>query len=386
MCSRHQLAVATAVLFAASILTSCKAACIRASPTKAVVGEELRLSCSLDSLCFGDYEWTLVGTDNNETQSETGSKLLVSENVTPSEDVGGRLYECACGSDHDNCQLFKIGVIPVAELKFSPGSVARNGSSVSITCTAESYPAADKVSDYALMHNGQQLSTQLLPGRNGVHHGITSVNKDTDSGIYECVVTITFDGEPLQGDKANTHLTIYYPPSISCHRNDTVAYVPAIVQTAVLECAVDNSENLLQVSVNWTMTDGRKIKKEHNILALQKSTNVSYLMLYNVSESEDNNYSCNVYSKYGLEATQMIKVIISDGACRNDNCSEDNVTIGKCLHLLLIFAPPVLIVLGVVITGFILFNYNRKRIRSLYNNIKTRFCGDQETKKSGQSM
>ena len=102
------------------------------------------------------------------------------------------------------------------------------------------------------------------------------------------------------------------PPFISCTYNDSVVYSPGTEQTAVLECAVDSTEEWLKVSVNWTTADGRKINEPHTVTTAEKANNnVLYLLLHNVSGDGENLYSCNVFSEFGLEDRKNLSVIFS---------------------------------------------------------------------------
>jgi hypothetical protein len=98
------------------------------------------------------------------------------------------------------------------------------------------------------------------------------------------------------------------PPFISCTDNDTVVRSPEVEQTAVLECAVDNREGWLNVSISWTTTDDMEITAPHTVV---EANNVSYLLLHKISNRTKHSYTCNVYSKYGLEDQSVLQVIFS---------------------------------------------------------------------------
>ena len=105
------------------------------------------------------------------------------------------------------------------------------------------------------------------------------------------------------------------PPFISCTYNDTVVTSDSKEQTAVLECAVDNKEDGLNIVVNWTTADGRKIKEPHTVTVAVEEANtnhhVSYLLLHKISYMRGNVYSCNVFSEFGLEDQRNLRVIFS---------------------------------------------------------------------------
>ena len=103
-------------------------------------------------------------------------------------------------------------VRPVAHLHIS-NEVVKLGSGVNITCTAESYPRANRSSNYLLKHpwNTSISQEELLSGKNGVVHTITAA-KDIDEGEYECTVTVTLEeypNHPLQSNNEIAKLTVY---------------------------------------------------------------------------------------------------------------------------------------------------------------------------------
>lgn len=105
-------------------------------------------------------------------------------------------------------------VKPVAHLTIS-NEVTKSDSAVNITCMAESYPPADKSTNYILNHAlplSIPINPQLLPGKNGVVYTVNAANKERDAGDYECTVTVTLDEYPtkvLQSDKQEVHLKVY---------------------------------------------------------------------------------------------------------------------------------------------------------------------------------
>ena len=106
---------------------------------------------------------------------------------------------------------------PVVTLTISNKAV-KSGKNVTIECRAESYPLADQVTDYKLIHlpvsdmDSKQVLTQLLPNHDGVYHIILSASKHLHSGMYECIVAISLDEYPdstLQSDLVDAYLTVY---------------------------------------------------------------------------------------------------------------------------------------------------------------------------------
>ena len=228
------------------------------TPAIATVGEKMALHCGL--LCFsGVYEWYLINGTQNTTLPETNRSLTVSENVLTVEEVGGRVYECRC---NNRCTKFKIGGIyicmglrlltcmhyeplecvsffnvyivyicimcisvsvtvslhylyiyhtavkPVVHLHVSQ-SVAKSGSNVTVTCTAESYPAADNANNFELKHPlNTQITQDPLSDMNGVFHIIKSVDRERDSGEYECTVSVTLPEYPDQHLQSNAKINL----------------------------------------------------------------------------------------------------------------------------------------------------------------------------------
>ena len=79
-------------------------------------------------------------------------------------------------------------------------------------------------------------------------------------------------------------------------------------QSVFLECAVSNTENDLEVWVNWTAGDGEAIKKKH--IEFRKA-DVFFLLLYNVSADD---YICQVFSSYSPdkpEDQRSVAVLVS---------------------------------------------------------------------------
>ena len=191
--------------------------------------------------------------------------------------------------------------------------MAKSGSSVNIICTAESYPPADSVSDYLIKHpHNISIEKELLPEMDGIVHKIVAATKQRDAGEYECSVNVTLDeypGKPLDSEVAAINLTVYGMlyvhvlhlslkcSALRCTLDDTSIYIiisilldspsilhvcnftvcldPDVEQSAILECAVSNTEDNLKVWVNWTTIDGKDTKKEH--VTLRKD--VFYLLL-----------------------------------------------------------------------------------------------------------
>jgi hypothetical protein len=199
-------------------------------------------------------------------------------------------------------------VKPVGHLFFSTKTI-KTGGTVNITCKAEGYP-----SDFSfkVTHENDQIQTTPLAGGRGVYFVIESASK-TDFGEYACFPEATlqeYPDDPLQGNAATAYLTVYDPPFISCTDNDTVVYSHEEEQTAVLECAVDNREDWLNVSISWTTTDDKEITVPHTVV---EGNNVSYLLLHKISNWTNNDYlyTCKVFSKFGLEDQSVLQVIFS---------------------------------------------------------------------------
>ena len=112
------------------------------------------------------------------------------------------------------CYNFIHTVNPKVQLSTSAyNNVTKSGSSINVTCTAESYPPTNSVNDYLMKHpNNTPIVKELLPGMYGVVHRIAAATKQQDSGIYECSVNVTLDeypGKPLDSEVAIVNLTVY---------------------------------------------------------------------------------------------------------------------------------------------------------------------------------
>ena len=86
-------------------------------------------------------------------------------------------------------------------------------------------------------------------------------------------------------------------------RNFTVFPDSNVEQSAILECAVRNTEDQLKVWVIWTAIDGKEIKRKH--VTLRKG-DVFYLLLYNATAAD---YMCQLFSTYSSKYVEDKKVV-----------------------------------------------------------------------------
>ena len=104
------------------------------------------------------------------------------------------------------------------------------------------------------------------------------------------------------------YLSLPDTPFIVRVQNVTLYLDIDVEQSAILECAVSNTEDNLEVWVNWTTIDGKEIKKEH--VTLSKG-DVFYLLLYNATAAD---YMCQLFSTYSpndVEDKQVVAVMYS---------------------------------------------------------------------------
>ena len=97
-------------------------------------------------------------------------------------------------------------------------------------------------------------------------------------------------------------------PSVVRVQNSTVYPDLNVEQFAILECAVSNTEENLEVWINWTTIDGKKIEKEHVTF---ENGDVFYLLLYNATAGD---YMCQLFSTYSpkyIEDMQVAAVVFS---------------------------------------------------------------------------
>ena len=89
--------------------------------------------------------------------------------------------------------------------------VAKTGSSVNVTCMAESYPLANSVDNFQMKHPLNTLINRTFLPMHGVVHIIAAASKERDAGIYECAVSVTLEEytTPLQSDNVRANLLIY---------------------------------------------------------------------------------------------------------------------------------------------------------------------------------
>jgi len=88
--------------------------------------------------------------------------------------------------------------------------VAKLGSSVSIVCTAKSYPPANDTSFFHLSspHDPNFSSNQSAAVGTGVEYHINHVTR-SDGGEYGCVVIIEGYPQALQSNTVKQNLTVY---------------------------------------------------------------------------------------------------------------------------------------------------------------------------------
>jgi hypothetical protein len=258
------------------------------APT-AILEKELVLSCSLT--CFSNvYEWFNITDGNLRLSTEKNSTFVVSEKVHSVTEVGGHKYMCQCNALLAT-ECFRIGVKPKVQLNTSV-LVTRLGMSVNVTCTAESYPPASTVGNYLMRHpRDQNITTVLLPGKNGVVHIISGASMN-DSGEYECTVTVKLDeySTQLQSDNVVAKLTVYDPPKISGTKNFTIS---ANGQSAILECNIRSTDS--EDFVTWTTSSNRTLKETHATIINGK---VFYLLL---CDAVPGDYFCHVFSAHSPE-------------------------------------------------------------------------------------
>ena len=110
----------------------------------------------------------------------------------------------------------KHAVVPDVTLTFS-NTMVKVGTSVNVTCTAQSYPPANLTSYYQLQHPSGVTVNAIYrtPEVDGVVHPIETVTSE-DGGEYDCIVTVVVGSEQLQSDTIRASLTVYYGKS--CNR------------------------------------------------------------------------------------------------------------------------------------------------------------------------
>lgn len=109
------------------------------------------------------------------------------------------------------CFLLPSLVTPYVQLNVSK-EVVRLGSSVTISCSAESYPPANNLTFFQLQHPSEKdiLHSMLTLLDNGVEYHVANAS-GSDGGEYKCVVNVyeTPDGWHSQNDQSITYLTVY---------------------------------------------------------------------------------------------------------------------------------------------------------------------------------
>ena len=83
-------------------------------------------------------------------------------------------------------------------------------------------------------------------------------------------------------------------------RNFTIFLAPNLEQSAVLECEIQNKENV-NVWVNWTSSDGEKLKNKYSVV---QDVDVFFFVLYNVTQDNVHEYTCQLFSTYSPEVPE----------------------------------------------------------------------------------
>ena len=253
---------------------------------------------------------------------------------------------------------WKHAVVPDVTLTFS-NTMVKAGTSVNVTCTAQSYPPANLTSYYQLQHPSGVTVNAIYrtPEVDGVVHPIETVTSE-DGGEYDCIVTVVVGSEQLQSDTIRASLTVYYgksckimamcyqvlyicgeymhldvycfvtdPPYIKRVRNFTISLEPSVEQSAfVFECEVQIPEPDLEVWVDWIPADGKSIKTN----ATQRVGNVFFLAVFNVTKEDDDQlYVCQLFSVHSPDKSVDKRTASAQSGhlCYHYHCSMVYMTI-----------------------------------------------------------
>ena len=84
-------------------------------------------------------------------------------------------------------------------------------------------------------------------------------------------------------------------------RNFTIFLAPNLEQSAVLECKIQHKESDVNVWVNWTSSDGEKLKNKYSVV---QDADVFFFVLYNVTQDNVHKYTCQLFSTYSAEVPE----------------------------------------------------------------------------------
>lgn len=214
---------------------------------------------------------------------------------------------------------------PYVQLNVSK-EVVKLGSSVTISCSAESYPPANNVAFFQLQHPSESdISHSLLTLLdNGVEYHVANAS-GSDGGEYDCIVNVyeTLDGW-LSQNQSKTYLTVYgkllqtiiNSPDIILCACLSVSEPPVIIETAVMlssicgeglavvECVVENVEPMLEVWVNWTTGNGSDSFLGDSYTMRRVGGGVFILLRHKVAKYNGNSYTCQLFSMYSPQVSE----------------------------------------------------------------------------------
>ncbi|XP_043972317.1 basement membrane-specific heparan sulfate proteoglycan core protein-like isoform X2 [Gambusia affinis] len=233
-------------------------------------GEGLNLTCTVDSFPLSVITWSKRGinqTLNNETKY--GTSTLVIHNVT--EQHSGQYV---CHANHLNKTLeqdINITVINVWEMKITGEPTVREGSTLNLTCTVDSFPLSvitwSKRGINKTLNNETKYGTSPL-----VIHNMT----EQHSGQYVCHANHL--NKTLEQDINITVINVW---EMKITGESTVREG----STLNLTCTVNSSHSIpitwVKLGMNKTLTNETGIK-----------VGTSSLIIQNVTISNSGQYSC----------------------------------------------------------------------------------------------
>ncbi|XP_037532491.1 sialic acid-binding Ig-like lectin 10 [Nematolebias whitei] len=226
-------------------------------------GRSLNLTCSLDSLPPSFITWTKLGFNSTVTNG-TGAATLFIPNTTAEH--SGRYV---CSTEHLNSTLTQevdVQVKYVRKLKVCGRTTVKEGGTVNLTCTVDSFPP----SIVMWTKHGNSLITQAGPDSGSSSLVIHNVTVE-DSGLYFCTAHY------LTALTQDVNISVIYRRSLKI-TGETVVTEGRVLQLA---CRVDSWPRAV---ITWT-------ELRFNT-TLQNGTGATSLIVYNVTAEHSGLYRC----------------------------------------------------------------------------------------------
>ena len=83
------------------------------------------------------------------------------------------------------------------------------------------------------------------------------------------------------------------------------------MESAVLECEVENREDTLKVWVNWTTGVETVMGRKGCVSGAEEYIFVFFLVLHNITKEDVRPYICQLFSEYSAEDQRTAEILIA---------------------------------------------------------------------------